>query len=286
MSIITARNKREAAPQQLGGLNFDGPADMRIPPPDANSMEKNAVPVRLTGVRRASLELFSRNAAFLGLAQLLLIPLAKPGTFFYEGTTMTMHTASVLQMSAAPVAQFGSPRPTVAGSTIENIGDQKTVAGKVESSKNGDGTFFKAMEEVNGQKTVDKTVTFANGKSKSTERAITINDDGSKTISKTGANGKTSTIQESSTQDASGSTTFTREKTAANGNTTEVSGVKTQNADGSTDGQITKTNASGQTETLDRETTRSSGYHSTTTTGTGYGGNQIANETSWTELTA
>jgi hypothetical protein len=227
----------------------------------------------------------SRDAAIFELARPLLV-LQRNLAPFDEGPTMTMHAANLSTISPTPIAQSGNPRPTGTGSSIDNADDQKTKAGSIDSSKNGTGTFSKMMEEVNGQKTVDKTVTFASGKTKSIEKTITINDDGSKTISKTGNHGKTSTIQESSTQNASGATVTTKEKTAANGDTTEVSGTKTTNADGSIDYQITRTNASGQTATLDRETTKSNGYRSTTTTGTGYAGNQISNETTWTSLVA
>src|ERR1700743_1318123 len=72
--------------------------------------------------------------------------------------------------------------------------NSKTGSGTVTDLNNGVGSFSRTMEEVNGQKTIDKTVTFANGKTKSTERTVTVNADGSKTISKTNANGKTSTI--------------------------------------------------------------------------------------------
>jgi hypothetical protein len=203
-----------------------------------------------------------------------------------------MHASIISTMGQSPTMLGGSKNPTTGsskspalGSVSGTAGDQKTINGAVTSSQNGAGTFSKMMEEVNGQKVVDKTVTFANGKTRSTEKAITINDDGSKTIAKTGNNGKTSTIQETFVPSATGGTSFTKEKTGANGNVTEISGTKTQNADGSMDAQITRTNAAGQTETLDRATTKSDGYRSTTTTGTGYTGNPIHHETSWRDLT-
>ncbi|HTT97049.1 MAG TPA: hypothetical protein VMF58_03295 [Rhizomicrobium sp.] len=200
---------------------------------------------------------------------------------------MTMTASSIFALNNHHIISpnSGYQGPTTTGGT-GNTGDgkSKTVNGTVDDTLNGFGTFSKAMEEVNGQKTIDKTVMFANGKTKSTERVITVNADGSKTISRTGKNGNTSTIQESSTSNADGSRTVTRDITKANGATCEATSTVTKNVTGATEHAITRTNAQGQTETLDREITTSAGSRTVTTTGTGYNGNPVYNETTWNSL--
>jgi hypothetical protein len=172
-------------------------------------------------------------------------------------------------------------------STIDKSnGHGKTVSGTIDDLINGAGSFSKTMEEVNGQKTVDKTITFANGKTKSTERTITFNDDGSRTITKVGANGKTSTVQEAFTTNADGSRTVTKDKTKADGSVVESSCTTTKSATGGTERMITRTNADGQTETLDREITKTANGRSVVTTGTGYNGNPIYDETTRTRMSA
>jgi len=183
-------------------------------------------------------------------------------------------SAAVQSMNGHPIQNSG---PTVSGS-------EKTVSGTVSSSKNGEGTFSKMLEEVNGQKMVDKTVTYANGKTMESQKTITNNSDGSKTITRTGANGKTSTIQESKIKNDDGSFTITREKTNAHGGVTTMTDTETKSATGQINQSITSTNAKGQTETLDRVTTNINGARTVTTTGTGYDGSTINNETTWTTL--
>jgi hypothetical protein len=151
----------------------------------------------------------------------------------------------------------------------------------VSSSKNGDGTFESTMSEVNGQKTTDRTVTFANGTTKSSERTVTINSDGSKTISKTGANGKTKTIDETQTRNADGSFSVSKEITNANGKTTDVSGTITR-TDGGKDEQLTYTNAKGATKTVDDQTSHTGNITGHVRTGTGYSGNTISSSSTWT----
>src|ERR1700749_3986315 len=157
-------------------------------------------------------------------------------------------SAAVQSMNGHPIQNSG---PTVSGS-------EKTVSGTVSSSKNGEGTFSKMLEEVNGQKMVDKTVTYANGKTMESQTTITNNSEGSKTI--------------------------TREKTNAHGGVTKMTDTETKSATGQINQSITSTNAKGQTETLDRVTTNINGARTVTTTGTGYDGSTINNETTWTTL--
>ncbi len=162
-----------------------------------------------------------------------------------------------------------------------NAGEQ-TTEGTVSSSKNGDGTYSKTVEEVNGQKVVDMEVTYANGKTKDVEKTITMNADGSKTVTKTNANGKTSTIDVSKSRDANGNVTISRESTNANGKTTDSTISVSKSATGEVERDVTRTNAKGETETLDRMTSNSGGVRTVTTTGTGYDGSTIDNETTWT----
>lgn len=194
---------------------------------------------------------------------------------------MTMTASSALAQNHRIISPSDFMSPSSAANSA-STGNQKNVNGTVDSMINGAGTFSKAMEEVNGVKTIDKTVMYANGKSKSTEKTVTINDDGSKTISKTGKNGKTSTIQETVTSLSDGTRTTVKDRTNANGVTSESTSSISKNPDGSVDHQVTRTNAKGQTETLDRLTTRTDGSRSVVTTGTGYNGNPIYNETTWT----
>jgi hypothetical protein len=199
---------------------------------------------------------------------------------------MTMTSSSIFALNnhhiVPPPTNYAGPVTASNGSQDNN---SKTVNGTVDSMLNGFGTFSKTMEEVNGQKTIDKTVQFANGTSKSIEKTITINDDGSKTITKTGKNGKTSTIQESVVSNSDGSHTVTKEKTKANGATVESVSTTTGSAKaGTIEHLITRTNAQGQTETLDRAVSKTDGSRSVVTTGTAYNGNPIYNETTWNTL--
>ena len=186
-------------------------------------------------------------------------------------------------MTISAAVQNVNPHPIQSPSPI-NSGDEKTVNGTVSSSKNGDGTFSKVMEEVNGQKTIDKTVTYANGKTMESQKTITVNPDGSKTITRVGANGKTSTIQESKVKNSDGSYTISKETTNAHGGTKTMTDTMTKSATGQINQTITSTNAKGESETLDRTTTSLNGVRTVSTTGTGYDGSAINNETTWTTL--
>jgi hypothetical protein len=157
-----------------------------------------------------------------------------------------------------------------------------TTQGTVSSSKNGDGTFTKTKEVVNGEKITDKTVTYDNGKTKETEKSVTVNADGSKTVTKTNANGKSSTVDVSKSRDANGNVVITRESTNAKGKTTDSTVSVSKSATGEVDREVSRTNAKGETETLDRVTTKADGVRTVTTTGTGYAGQAIDNESVWT----
>lgn len=169
------------------------------------------------------------------------------------------------------------------GSTGPSNGES-TTQGTVSSSKNGDGTFSKQVEDVNGHKVVDMTVTYANGKTRDIEKTVTVNADGSKTITKTNANGKTSTIEESHARDANGNVVISKESTNAKGRTTEATVTVSKSVTGEVDHSISRTNAKGETETLDRVSSSSDGVRAVTTTGTGYDGTAINNETTWTTV--
>ncbi len=165
---------------------------------------------------------------------------------------------------------------------LDSTGVDQTTRGTVSSSKNGDGTFTKTIEDVNGQKVVDMQVTYANGKTKDVEKTITTNADGSKTVTKTNANGKTSTVETSKSRDADGNVMISRESTNANGKTTDSTISVSKSATGEVERDVTRTNAKGETETLDHMVSKSDGVRTVTTTGTGYDGSTINNETTWT----
>ena len=181
---------------------------------------------------------------------------------------MTLNTATIQAMTANTVAANDT---------------SKTKTGTFDNALHGEGTFAKTMQEVNGEKIVDLTVTFANGKTKSVEKTIVVNEDGSKTITRTGKNGKTTTVQESETPSADGTLTISKTKTNADGSVTQISGTKSS-INGETDMHIVRTNADGQTETLDRQTLRDGHTRTHTTTGTGYDGNPVYRESSWTTM--
>lgn len=164
---------------------------------------------------------------------------------------------------------------------VANNDNDKTKSGTFDSLLHGEGTFDKMVQDVNGQKTVDKTITYADGTTKTTERTITINDDGSKTITKTGKNGKTTTVQEAAITNTDGSTTVTKQKTLADGSVIQTT-ISKDSMNGETDAHIVRTNADGQTETLDRTSIKDGHTRTRTTTGTGYDGNPIYNESTWT----
>ncbi len=171
--------------------------------------------------------------------------------------------------------------PPPSGNTPSVTGGTKS--GTVSSSKDGDGTFQVTMSQVGGQKTVDKSVTFADGTTKSSERAVTVNSDGSKTIVKTNGNGKTTTIQESQSRNADGSISLSKEITKADGKTTDVTGTITK-SDGETDKSLVYTNAKGVTQTVDDQTTQTGNITSHVRTGIGYKGNTIDSSSTWTTI--
>lgn len=184
---------------------------------------------------------------------------------------MTINSASLYAMS-------GATANGISGSGHHKSG---TKTGTVSDMLHGDGTFAKTFASVNGQMTVDKTVTYADGTQKTKERSITLNDDGSKTITKTGNNGKVSTIQESSVLNSDGTMTVSKETTNASGKVKTSTGTVTK-TDGETDKSFTVTNAAGQTETLSRQTVRDGNVTTHTKSGTGYNGNPIYDESTWT----
>lgn len=187
----------------------------------------------------------------------------------YGEPTMTLNTASIYALSNGTAAAAGND-------------NTKTKSGTYESSLHGEGTFSKTMEEVNGLKTIDKTITLGNGKTRSIETTIITNEDGSKTISHT-KNGKTTTTTESETTNADGTISISKEKTKADGSVIEISGTKSS-VKGETDSHIVRTNADGQTETLDRQMIKDGHTKTYTTTGTGYDGSEIDKESTWTTL--
>jgi hypothetical protein len=210
---------------------------------------------------------FSRKIGNFGLARRLLMICRNlvPST---RVTTMTLSTASLYALNNQAFAANAN---------------EKTKSGTF-TDMHGEGTFEKTMSDVNGQKTVDKTITYSDGTTKTKERIITLNDDGSKTITKVGKNGKTSTITESFTKNEDGSVTINKEKTCADGSVVDT--VETVNkANGEKDMHIVRTNAEGQTETLDRQIVHNGATTTHTTTGTGYDGQAIYNESQWTVLT-
>ena len=188
-------------------------------------------------------------------------------------TTISSHANfAIMRINPQPPATGAAKAPSVTGGTK---------SGTVSSSKDGDGTFQVTMSQANGQKTVDKTVSFADGTTKSSERTVTVNSDGSKTIVKTGANGKTTTIQQSQSRNADGSISLSEEITKANGKTTDVTGTITKSG-GETDKSLVFTNAKGVTQTVDDQTTHTGNITSHVRTGTGYKGNTLDSSSTWT----
>jgi len=156
-----------------------------------------------------------------------------------------------------------------------------TRTGTVDSSKHGHGTFAMTFEEVNGLKTIDKTVTYADGTQRTKEMQIVVNDDGSKTITKTNAHGKVSTVQETKTLNDDGSYSITKAITNAKGKETDVSGTVSR-SHGETDRAFTLTNADGQTETINRQRIKSGDVVTNSTTGTNWDGEDFSSQSTWT----
>jgi hypothetical protein len=179
----------------------------------------------------------------------------------HEERTMTLSTAG----ATAGIYALTS------GGAVPGNDNNKTKTGTFDSMLHGEGTFAKTIQDVDGEKVVDKTITFAN------------NDDGSKSVTRVGKNGKTTTTTESETSNADGSVTISKEKTKADGSVIEISGTKTS-ANGETDTQIVRTNADGQTETLDHQVIKDGHTRTRTTTGTGYNGNPVYKESTWTTM--
>lgn len=181
-------------------------------------------------------------------------------------------------MTISPTSLFAMTSSVAPGDSAD------TKTGNVTDSKDGNGTFVTMLSNIDGHKTIDKTVTYADGTTKSTERVVTINSDGSKTISRTDKNGQTSTIQETKTKNDDGTISISKEITNSDGSLTEVAETVTK-TDGEVDRSITLTNAAGQTETLDRQMVQDGSTTTYTTTGTGYDGHQIDRTSTWTVLT-
>lgn len=167
------------------------------------------------------------------------------------------------------------------GGTAQPQGHDSAKTGTVSSMLHGDGTFAMTLDIVNGQKTIDKIVTYADGTQKVSERVITVNEDGSKTITKTGKNGKTTTIHESQVKNDDGTITISKEVTNAKGEVTEITGTVSK-SHGETDKTFTCVNADGQTETINRQTIHDGNVTTHIKSGTGYAGNPIYNESTWT----
>ena len=134
---------------------------------------------------------------------------------------------------------------------------------------------------MNGQKTVDKTITYADGTQKSTEMVVTLNADGSKTITKTNAHGKVTTIHQTQIANGDGTFSLSKDVTNAKGETTNITGTITR-SHGEIDRSLTCVNSDGQTETLNRQTLKDGQVVTRTTTGTDWYGNAIDNESTWT----
>jgi hypothetical protein len=217
--------------------------------------------------RCAAVRVRRRLSAISGVAR----PLLHNGGNFPSTrvTTMTLSTASLFALNQNAYAANAN---------------EKAKSGTVSDMKHGDGTFEKTMSEINGQRTCDKTITYADGTTKTKERVVTINEDGSKSITKVGKNGKTSSVNESFIQNADGSVTINKEKTAANGEVVEISGTRSK-VNGETDVHIVRTNAEGQTATIDRQTTKDGHTKTHIKSGTGYDGQAIYDESNWTVLT-
>jgi hypothetical protein len=190
---------------------------------------------------------------------------------------MLADTTSSVTKTAAPVnpsVAQGNNIMFLSGDTVDKEG------GTVSSSKHGDGRYERTSTEADGQRITDKTVTYADGTTRSVERSVTVNADGSKTIVKTGKDGKTTTIQESKAQNADGTFSISKQITHADGSVTEVSGMVSKSG-GETEKVLTLTNAQGQTETLDRCTSHNGNITSRSTTGTGYNGEVIDYSSTW-----
>lgn len=155
-----------------------------------------------------------------------------------------------------------------------------TKTGTVSDTLHGDGTFAATYEIVNGQKTVDKTVTYADGTQKSKERVITLNEDGSKTILKM-RNGKTTTIHESTVKNEDGTVSIAKDVTTAKGESKQISGTISK-ANGEKDMVLSCTNSEGQTETITHTTVRDGNVTTHTKSGTDWYGNPIYDESTWT----
>jgi hypothetical protein len=188
-------------------------------------------------------------------------------------------------MSINPASIFGHNHllvPPGGGSATGtgSGGSSLDKAGTVDDMIHGDGTFAKTLEMVNGQKIVGKTVDYADGTHKSVERTITVNEDGSKTIVKT-KNGKTTTIQESFARNDDGTISLTKEITNAKGKTNEITGTISKSG-GETEKTLTRTNAKGESETVTCTTVRDGNVTTHVRSGTGYSGNHIYDESTWT----
>lgn len=160
--------------------------------------------------------------------------------------------------------------------------DASTVkTGTVDSSKHGHGTFAMTFEEVNGLKTIDKTVTYADGTQRSKEMQIVVNEDGSRTITRTNARGKVSTVHESKSLHPDGSVSVSKDITNAKGETTTISGMLTK-SNHETDSTFKIMHADGQTETLSRQRIKDGHTVTTTSTGTNWNGEDFTNQSTWT----
>jgi len=185
-----------------------------------------------------------------------------------------------------PVMKMGpalaNASPTVNGLPIMQIDPSgETETGTVQSSTDGDGSFTRTTSMVDGHKVVDTSVSYTDGKTRSHERSVTLNPDGSKTVTVTNQNGKTKTITESATKNSDGSVSIAKQVTKANGDVTTISGT-VMKLDGETQKHLTETNADGKTETLDVTSSHTGNIAVHHRTGTGYDGQSIDKSSTWT----
>ena len=172
--------------------------------------------------------------------------------------------------------------PVTLSSLSQPSSDANAVkTGTVDSSKHGHGTFASTFEEVNGLKTIDKTVTYADGTQRSKEVQIAVNEDGSKTITKTNAHGKVTVINESKNLNPDGSISISKDVTNARGVTTTMTGTVTK-SEGETDSTFRIVNADGQTETVTRSRIKDGNVVTRSATGTNWNGEDFTNQSTWT----
>jgi len=158
-----------------------------------------------------------------------------------------------------------------------------TRTGTIADTNKGSGTFTNtASKNDDGSKSFESILSF-DGKSTTANRTVTVNSDGSKSVTgtRTLANGKSVSFSETITKNSDGSLSITGTKTNAKGKEISFTGHKTKTADGySLD--LGYLNSDGKTAEINRDVSISGKDRTVDVSGTGLNGKSLSDHIVYT----